>query len=211
MIISVSLTIFMLIIKFSNSFNNVFEPITYMKKKDLITPTVILIFQGVGLYIWIILLIIMFNKNAEHHIDSLLQSNNNHDISIFVYVSVIIIISITSALMYKTILNVVSIIRIIRTLQKQKRDDIENIFLRSLYKDSNEEIVQKYKNWISIPYPERHNLFIEDAMKLVAALLSQQEYEEAQKISEFYIRGNSKIVKTQSIKGITQVLSKEKR
>lgn len=210
MLVSTLIVIFALIIKIFTSFSSDFEPITYLKKKSLIRSTIKLILKGIGLYVWILLLDIIFNKNARHDIDSILQSNNINDLSTFVFCAIMIFTIITSVLMFRILLNLFSIIRIIITLQKQKRSDIETIFVRSLYNDSNEEIVRKYKNWVSIPFIDRRHLYIEDAMKLITALLSQKEYEEAQKISEFYIRGNNKIINKQNSRGITQITSNEK-
>ncbi|MEX2935985.1 hypothetical protein [Staphylococcus saprophyticus] len=210
MLVSTLIVIFALIIKIFTSFSSDFEPITYLKKKSLIRSTIKLILKGIGLYVWILLLDIIFNKNARHDIDSILQSNNINDLSTFVFCAIMIFTIITSVLMFRILLNLFSIIRIIITLQKQKRSDIETIFVRSLYNDSNEEIVRKYKNWVSIPFIDRRHLYIEDAMKLITALLSQKKYEEAQKISEFYIRGNNKIINKQNSRGITQITSNEK-
>lgn len=209
--ISVIFTLFTLVIKFATSSNTIHKPISYLKKTNLISRLVKLIIICMIFYVWMTLLVVIFNKSTQNHINVVMANKTHNDFDPFVVISLIIFVSITTYLMTKIVLSLITAIRTFITLQKQKNDDVENIFLRSLYTDSNESIVQKYKNWISIPYPERHNLFIEDAMKLIAALLSQQEYEEAQKISEFYIRGNSKIVKTQNTKGITEVLPKEKR
>ena len=210
-IVSVIFTLFTLVIKFISSSNTIHKPIRYLKTTRLISHLIKLIIYGLVFYAWLTLLIVVFNKNTEKQINMFMDNKTQSDLEPFVVISLIIFVSITTYLMTKIILSFITVIRSFITIQKQKNDDVENIFLRSLYTDSNESIVQKYKNWISIPYPERHNLFIEDAMKLIAALLSQEEYEEAQKISEFYIRGNSKIVKTQNTKGITEIVSKEKR
>jgi hypothetical protein len=210
-IISVIFTLFTLVIKFATRSNTIHKPISYLKKTNLISRLAKLIIGCMIFYVWMTLLVAIFNKSTQNYINVLMASKTHNDSDPFIVISLIIFVSITTYLMTRIVLSIITVIRSFITLKKQKNDDVENIFLRSLYTDSNESIVQKYKNWISIPYPERNTLFIEDAMKLIAALLSQEEYEEAQKISEFYIRGNSKIVQTQNTKGITEVVSKEKR
>lgn len=210
-IVSIIFTLFTLVIKFVSNSNAIYKPISYLKKTNLISRIVKLIIYCMIFYVWMTLLVAIFNKSTQNHINVVMANKTHNYFDLFVVISLIIFVSITTYLMTKIVLSLITAIRTFITLQKQKNDDVENIFLRSLYTDSNESIVKKYKNWISIPYTERNTLFIEDAMKLIAALLSQEEYEEAQKISEFYIRGNSKIVKTQNTKGITEVVSKEKR
>ncbi|WP_147614250.1 hypothetical protein [Staphylococcus xylosus] len=84
-------------------------------------------------------------------------------------------------------------------LKNQKKNTISNLMLKAIHHESDEVIVERYKEMDKaplLPY-EEPNLTRAEEMKLISALVNMGEIETAKNLGKEFVRVNKKIVKNQ--------------
>ncbi|WP_239232123.1 hypothetical protein [Staphylococcus sp. ACRSN] len=126
-------------------------------------------------------------------------SENN--LSIYGFIALgIILMTIFTSVIFMNILRygyytVFSLVR----LKNQKKNTISNLMLKAIHNESDEVIVERYKEMDKaplLPY-EEPNLTRAEEMKLISALVNMGEIETAKNLGKEFIRVNKKIVKNQ--------------
>ncbi len=195
--IAAFLTFFRLLLSYTNlngflSFKN-----NYMTKGLIGSFIFKLIIYIFALVIWFQLLNFIFTPNSEEILNKVSENN----LSIYGFIALgIILITIFTSVIFMNILRygyytVFSLVR----LKNQKKNTISNLMLKAIHHESDEVIVERYKEMDKaplLPY-EEPNLTRAEEMKLISALVNMGEIETAKNLGKEFVRVNKKIVKNQ--------------
>ncbi len=195
--IAAFLTFFRLLLSYTNlngflSFKN-----NYMTKGLIGSFIIKLIISIFALVIWFQLLNFILTPNSE----KLLVKVSENNLSVYGFIALgVIWMAIFTSVIFMNILRygyytVFSLVR----LKNQKKNTISNLMLKAIHNESDEVIVERYREMDKaplLPY-EEPNLTQAEEMKLISALVNMGEIETAKKLGKEFVRVNKKIVKNQ--------------
>lgn len=195
--IAAFLTFFRLLLSYTNlngflSFKN-----NYMTKGLIGSFIIKLIISIFALVIWFQLLNFILTPNSE----KLLVKVSENNLSVYGFIALgVIWMAIFTSVIFMNILRygyytVFSLVR----LKNQKKNTISNLMLKAIHNESDEVIVERYREMEKaplLPY-EEPNLTQAEEMKLISALVNMGEIETAKKLGKEFVRVNKKIVKNQ--------------